>query len=88
MSAAAGKPAKTGLQAGIRRFSIGEKRPIELTVLKDGTIRMREAGRRHVYVTSVAAVYFSAVRSETLTDIRQRQRRAALLSKAGSGVGR
>lgn len=84
MSAAAAKAAKTG----VRRFQIGEKRPLELTVLKDGTIRMREAGRRHVYVTTVANVYFAAVRSETLTDIRQRQRRAVLLSKAGSGVRR
>lgn len=84
MSATAAKAAKPTA----RRFDIGEKKPLELAVLKDGTIRMREAGRRRVYVTSVANVYFGVVRSETLTDIRQRQRRAALLSKAGSGVRR
>lgn len=75
-------------KAAPRKFVIGEKRPVELTILRDGTIRMREEGRRHVLVTSVATVWFSAVRSEALNDIRTRQRRAAVLSKAGSGVRR
>ena len=56
-----------------------------MAILRDGTIRMRERGRRKVFTTSVANVFFSAVRSETLTDIRRRQRRAAVIAQAKNG---
>lgn len=71
-----------------RTFEIGEKRPIELVVLKDGTIRMREKGRRQILETTVASVYFSAVRSKALSDVRDRQRRATLLARATKGARR
>lgn len=71
-----------------RKFTIGEKRPLELTILRTGEIRMREEGRRRIYRTSVATIYFAAVRSQTLTDIRTRQRRANLLTQLGNGGSR
>lgn len=73
--AAAARPAP-------RKFSIGEKKPVEVTVLRNGTIRMRGPGHRRILETSVANVYYSALRSASLTDIRQRQRRAAILTAA------
>lgn len=66
-----------------RRFAIGEKRPVEVTILRDGVIRMRGPGHRRVLETTVANVYYSALRSASLSDIRLRQRRAALLSRVG-----
>jgi hypothetical protein len=81
MSAAAAKSAKVAPRA----YDIGERAPVEMAVLRDGTIRMRERGRRKVFTTSVANVFFSAVRSETLTDIRRRQRRAAVIAQAKNG---
>jgi hypothetical protein len=65
-----------------RRFSIGEKKPVEITILRNGTIRMRGPGHRRILETSVANVYYAALRSASLTDIRQRQRRAAFLTAA------
>jgi hypothetical protein len=81
MSAAAAKSVK----AAPRAYDIGERAPVEMAILRDGTIRMRERGRRKVFTTSVANVFFSAVRSETLTDIRRRQRRAAVIAQAKNG---
>ena len=43
---------------------------------------MRGPGHRRILETSVANVYYSALRSASLTDIRQRQRRAAILTAA------
>ena len=63
-----------------RKFAIGEKKPIEVTILRTGAIRMRGPGHRGVLETSVANVYYAALRSASLTDIRQRQRRAAVLA--------
>ena len=65
-----------------RRFAIGERKPVEITILRNGTIRMRGPGHRRILETSVANVYYAALRSASLTDIRQRQRRAAILTAA------
>lgn len=81
MSAAAAKAAKPTPRA----FDIGDRKPVEMVVLRNGVIRMREKGRRRVFETTVANVYFSAVRSDALTDIRRRQRRAAILAQAKNG---
>lgn len=81
MSAAAAKAAKPASRA----YDIGDRKPVEMVVLRNGVIRMREKGRRRVFETTVANVYFSAVRSDALTDIRRRQRRAAILAQAKSG---
>lgn len=81
MSAAAAKAARPVPRA----YDIGDRAPVEMAILRDGTIRMRERGRRKVFTTSVANVFFSAVRSETLTDIRRRQRRAAVIAQAKNG---
>lgn len=81
MSAAAAKSAK----AARRAYDIGERSPVVMNVLRNGMILMRRAPRGRVYTTSVANVFFSAVRSETLTDIRRRQRRAAVIAQAKNG---
>lgn len=66
-----------------RRFNIGERKPVEIAILRNGEIRMRGPGQRRVLKTSVANVYYSALRSASLTDIRLRQRRAAVLAGGG-----
>lgn len=81
MSAAAAKAARPVPRA----YDIGDRKPVEMVVLRNGVIRMREKGRRRVFETTVANVYFSAVRSDALTDIRRRQRRAAILAQAKNG---
>lgn len=68
-----------------RRFAIGEKKPVEIAILRNGTIRMRGPGHRRILETSVANIYYAALRSASLTDIRKRQRRAAILSTVGGG---
>jgi hypothetical protein len=78
-------PAARAARVAPRRFSIGEKKPVEMAILRDGTIRMRGPGHRRVLTTSVANVYYSALRSSALTDIRLRQRRAAVLTTVGRG---
>jgi len=78
MSGAAAPAARPGP----RRFAIGEKKPVEITILRNGTIRMRGPGHRRILETSVANVYYAALRSASLTDIRQRQRRAAIITAA------
>lgn len=68
-----------------RAFNVGEKLPVEIAILRDGTIRMRGPGHRRPLTTTVANVYFAALRSASLTDIRKRQRRAAVLAAVGRG---
>lgn len=80
MSAA---PAAKAAQGAPRRFAIGERRPVELRILRSGEIRMKGPGTAKVLVTSVANVFYAALRSASLTDIRQRQRRAAVLTTGG-----
>lgn len=71
-----------------RLFNIGEKRPLEVWITRAGMIRMRPRGARKVLETSVGAAYFSVARSEVLSDLRNRQRRALRLAKDGKGARR
>ena len=73
----------------VRRFDVGESKPITALLRPDGTIVFsptKKGGRS--LTTTIERVYFSALRTRELNRVRDRERAARRRLSARKGVAR